>query len=277
MPPEWLKWSDSVAPILTDYMVRMKIAGYDENYRKRTLEQALRMYDKIVKEEEEGIKPVHRPRDFQKEERRKDKRKKKQNWATKGGCIAPIIVPSTPNSELLQMLREVAQSEAQPGLKFKIVEKGGKTVKRAAQKSNPTASGGCQGGDCLACKGGRGTGGSCRKSNVLYEIACQLCPDDRQAVYLGETARNLYTRGREHTRNFEKKESESFMIRHQQDRHHGAEASYKARVKYSFQDCLSRQIAEGVYIRRCENEVLNTKSEWHQPALWRVRSELSRE
>ena len=179
-PSARLKWSDSVAPILTDYMVRMKIAGYDENYRKRTLEQALRMYDKIVKEEEEGIKPVHRPRDFQKEERRKDKRKKKQNWATKGGCIAPIIVPSTPNSELLQMLREVAQSEAQPGLKFKIVEKGGKTVKRAAQKSNPTASGGCQGGDCLACKGGRGTGGSCRKSNVLYEIACQLCPDDRQ-------------------------------------------------------------------------------------------------
>ena len=123
----------------------------------------------------------------------------------------------------------------------------------------------------------RGTGGPCRKSNVVYEIACQLCPDDRQAVYLGETARNLYTRGREHNRNCDKKENESFMMKHQQDRHNGAGAEYKAKVRCSFRDCLSRQIAEGVHIRRCEKEVMNTKAEWHQPALWRVRSELSRE
>ena len=174
---------------------------------------------------------------------------------------------------LLTMLREVAESEAQPGLTFKIVEKGGRTVK----KSNPTASGGCQSGDCLACKGGRGAGGSCRKSNVLYEIACQLCPDDRQAVYLGETARNLYTRGREHARNYDRRGEESFMVKHQHDRHSGLLADFKARVKISFQDCLSRQVAEGVHIRRSENEVLNSKSEWHQPALWKVSSELSRE
>ena len=190
-----LDWSEFVAPALTDYMARMKVAGYDQHYRKKTLEQAIRMHDRMVKEEREGDRPVHRPRDWQAEERRKAKRKKKHSWATKGGCIAPIIIPSTPNSELLQMLREVAQTEAQPGLQFRIIEKGGRTVKRATQKSNPTATGGCAGGDCLACKGGRGTGGPCRKSNILYEIGCRQCPEDQQAVYLGETARNLYTRG----------------------------------------------------------------------------------
>ena len=104
-----------------------------------------------------------------------------------------------------------------------------------------------------------------------------MCPEDKQAVYLGETARNLYTRGREHRGNYEKKHGESFMAKHQQDRHFGAAADFKAKVRCCFKDCLSRQVAEGVHIRRCENELLNSKAEWHQPALWRVRSELSRE
>ena len=192
-------------------------------------------------------------------------------------CIAPIMIPPTPHSELLKMLQEVTEAEALPGLKFKVVEGGGKTVQRAIQKSNPTASGSCKGGDCAVCKGGTGSGGLCRKSNVVYEIACQLCPEDQQAVYLGETAQNVYTRGKEHQRNYAKREPESFMHKHQQAKHYGAEADFKAKVKYSFKDCLSRQVAEGVCIRRCEKEVLNTKAEWHQPALWRVRSELSRE
>ena len=67
------------------------------------------------------------------------------------------------------------------------------------------------------------------------------------------------------------------MKKHQEDSHDGVEAVFSARVKDSFKDCLSRQIAEGVHIRRCKDIILNSKSEWHQPALWQVRSELSRE
>ena len=51
------------------------------------------------------------------------------------------------------MLKEVAKSEAQPGLKFKVVESGGRTVKSSVQQSNPTTISGCQSGDCVACKG----------------------------------------------------------------------------------------------------------------------------
>jgi hypothetical protein len=66
---------------------------------------------------------------------------------------------------------------------------------------------------------------------------------------MGETARNLYTRSRGHQRNYAKKEPESFMYRHEQD-HFGAE--FKARDKFNFKDCLTRQISEGVAIRQCE-------------------------
>ena len=60
------------------------------------------------------------------------------------------------------------------------------------------------------------------------------------------------------------------------DFHPNQPVEFKAKVIGSFNDCLSRQVAEGVEIRRCEYEVLNTKTEWHQPALWRIRSEIER-
>ena len=143
---------------------------------------SLKTYDKIEKAAKDGEKPLNIPRKWQKVERDNAKRKKKYNWGTRGGCIAPIIIPPTPHSELIHMLQEVAKAESLPGQKFKVVERGGKTVKRAVQKSNPTASGRCQGGDCMACNGGTGSGGSCRKSIVVYEIDCQLCQTNKQSM-----------------------------------------------------------------------------------------------
>ena len=136
-----------------------------------------------------------------------------------------------------------------------------------------TATGGCPSGYFPACKEGRGKGGPCRKSNVLYEFTCQQCP----AVYIGETARNLYSRGREHNSNYQKRQQESFMQKHQLEAHNGMEADFSAKVLSSYKDSLSRQIAEGVHIRRCDKQILNSKAEWHQPALWKVRSELCKE
>ena len=41
-------------------------------------------------------------------------------------------------------------------------------------------------------------------------------------------------------------------------------------------DCLTRQVREAVLIRRSQVQVLNSKSEWHQPALFRVQQEIER-
>ena len=68
---------------------------------------------------------------------KKQKKIKKRNWSKKGDYVAPIIVPATTNSELAKMLREVAETETDKKLRFKIVEKGGKTVERCLIKPNP--------------------------------------------------------------------------------------------------------------------------------------------
>ena len=253
------------------------IAGYHENYRKVALERAMAIIDKMKQNEAEGVQPLHRPKDWNVAQRKKQKARKQRNWATKGGFIAPIIIPSTPNSELLNILKEVAKSEAEPGLKFRVVERGGVPVKRQVQNANPTGQMGCQSIDCPACHWGRGQGGNCRRSNVSYEFCCNLCPENDKHVYIGETARNLYSRGKEHVANLGSGNKESFMKKHQIEKHNGVEAEFSAKVTGSFRDCLTRQVSEGVQIRRSNCTVLNSKSEWHQPALWRVRTEITRD
>ena len=127
----------------------------------------------------------------------------------------------------------------------------------------------------MACKGARGEGGQCLRSNVQYQMDCQLCPEGA-ANYIGESNRNLYTRCREHMKKFESKKTkaESFIDKHQIKEHAGGQPNFKAKVTGVFKDTLSRQVSEGVAIRHGGLSVLNSKSEWHQPPLWRVISEI---
>ena len=66
------------------------------------------------------------------------------------------------------------------------------------------------------------------------------------------------------------------MVKHQTNVHQGEVAEYKAKVTASTRDCLSRQVREAVLIRRCQVPVLNGKTEWHQPALYRIQNEIER-
>ena len=192
-------------------------------------------------------------------------------------------MPATPNGELAKSLKVIAENEAEEGIKFRIVEYGGRTVNSQVQKSNPTATPGCDSSDCLACKDGRGKGGPCLKSNVEYELRCNQCPSTDQpadqCVYIGESSRNLYSRGKEHIEKYrsKKRSTDSFINKHQVEKHHGMQADFTAKVTGQFRDCLTRQISEGVSIRRSSRTILNSKSEWHQPSLWRVQNEIVRD
>ena len=269
-----LQWEEQVAPFVTDYMNRMRSAGYKERYRKTVLEHALSIYDNKVKDQEEGKRPMYRAKDYHKEQRKEAKERKKHQWAKKGGHIAPIFIPATPGGQLLKELRIIADREGKNGIRFNIVENGGGTLKRELQRSNPTAEPGCDKEDCPCCAEERGGGGQCHRANINYEVTCELCPRESHTKYIGETSRNLYTRmlehqGGEHTEG-------SFMRKHMEEKHVGMESNFKARATHSNKDCLTRQIREGVLIKHNKN-ALNTKSEWHLPALYRIQNEIVRD
>ncbi len=270
-----LNWERDTVPFLNDYMRRMMEAGYKESYRKAFLTNALSIYHKKIEDDEEGKRPLFRDKNWKKEERKREKERKKKNWATKKGHIAPIFVPATPGGELARKMRQIAEKEAKGGIHFNITEIGGRTMKSELQKSNPTATPGCEKTDCLACVDKRGEGGKCHKSNINYEIVCMDCPEDKRPVYIGETARNLYTRAAQHQSGRSKEES--FMKKHEEEVHGGQVASFKARVTHTNKDCLTRQVREGVLIRRCRGPIMNSKTEWFQPPLFKIQNEVVRE
>ena len=57
----------------------------------------------------------------------------------------------------------------------------------------------------------------------------------------------------------------------------GQERDFRVRDTHTNKDSLTRQIREGVMIRRSDRRVINTKSEWFQPPLFIVMSEMVRE
>jgi hypothetical protein len=271
-----LDWDTQVAPKISLYLSRMMEAGYPERYRKDTLLRCLRIYDKMVEEDTAGVRPLYRPKDYDVISRRREKQRKAKNWSTRGGYIAPIFVPPTPSGELANSLKIIAESEAEAGIRFRIIETGGRTIKSLLQKSNPTATVGCEERDCLPCKSGMGEGGDCRRCGVNYSIVCEMCPAEKKSVYHGETARNLYTRGMDHEANYRTKKEKSFMLKHQNKEHQGSAGSYTAKVTATASDCLTRQVREAVHLRRCDVPTMNGKTEWHQPALFRIQSEILR-
>ena len=193
---------------------------------------------KMVKDDREDVRPLYRPKDWDTVNRRNKKRNKRNNWSGKGGHIAPIFVPPTPNGELAKSLREITERETELGVKFLIVETDGIPVQYKVQKSNPTATRGCDDLDCLPCKSGKGDGGNCRSCGANYKVECGMCPAG-QSLYYGETSRNLYTRGKEHVDRYNGNNNKSFMLKHQQRYHQGVEGRFTAEVTATSKDCLT--------------------------------------
>ena len=102
--------------------------------------------------------------------------------------------PATPKSALQKIYREALSDS---GLRFRVVERAGRTVKNFLQRSNPFRMSTCGKEDCFVCS--TGEKGSCRAMGITYDIVCVPCSDmlsPGRYRYIWETARNAYTRGR---------------------------------------------------------------------------------
>ena len=94
--------------------------------------------------------------------------------------------------------------------------------------------------------------------------------------YLGESFRNMYSRGAEHERKRMKKDESSFMHRHDIETHPDDPPNWSFKVIKAFRDPLSRQVSEAIHIKNHEGILLNSKSEFFQPPLVKIRKEIVR-
>ena len=195
---------------------------------------------------------------------------------------AVLFTENTKNGELAERLRGALEKiEDILGYRIKGVERSGTPLKQMFPLTKVGGGQECGREDCRTCtQDSRGEKlPPCTKRSVLYENICVKCnPDvvedkkgskgwsptlDKPSIYVGETAKSLYERGKEHWYSYRTKAEDSHILKHHL-LHHGGEGEphfHLRPVKY-FRTALTRQIHEAVRIGRWgEDVVMNSKGE----------------
>ena len=125
----------------------------------------------------------------------------------------------------------------------------------------------------------------CKKRNILYENVCLECNTDddirkakviTKGVYIGESSRSLHERAKEHVSDRDNMKEDSHMLKHWLNDHQNLlePPKFKFRIIRSFQDPLTRQLAEAVRIERHGDGILNSKSEFNRCRIPRLKIDL---
>jgi hypothetical protein len=264
--------------LMEDLAETMRGSGYPEDYRAGVLSAALMGYSKQVAADTSGEKPLYRPREWQEAERRRRKVMSKAAWFRPADTV--LFVPATPNSELAAMARGVVQEEGRRlGIAVRVVETAGVSLRQQLVRTDLSAGDPCPQEDCQLCATDPGTGGlRHHRSGAVYTGTCRICPvdlgEDFTAQYTGESGYSAYTRLQEHSKAIQRMEEENAFAKHLSEHHpekEGEEGHFDFKVERTFTKPLPRQVTEAVQIHRSKADlVLNSRSEWEQPATERV-------
>ena len=235
-------------------------------------------------------RPLHRPDRYMKEARAASKATQKSTWYRAGGYSTVLFVPPTPGSSLANQIKTMEENTRQRrDWSFRVVELGGRSLKTQLQTPNPGKPASCGAGDCLPCLSNNL--GSCGKTNICYKISCTWClqgiqdpptpgsqVQDQQPqhqVYIGESSRSMRVRSSGHVRLFLKKDKSSPLWKHSTLFHRGSLdlGMFNMKMATSHRDPLSRQVTEGVLIKNCQETLMNSRAEYKQPRVNRIRVE----
>ena len=169
-----LEWEEK-ANMLSTFCERMRDSGYGEKFRLQIISSILVGWRKMVAAQEEGLRPINRPRSWNQGEREENKWRKKATWYKQGGYTTVMFCPFTPNSTLANRWREAeARGAVTRGWRYRVVELGGRSVRSQLCRfpwgvpcTDPTR--------CMVCStGGKGP---CTTPGCTYSVQCLTCRD----------------------------------------------------------------------------------------------------
>ena len=112
-----------------------------------------------------------------------------------------MFVEATPNDSLLKMFKQIEDKHRiSNSERIKFVSKSGSKLTNIVQKKDPFKSL-CEVLTNKPCVEGhdREDFTNCRKMNINYTAECKTCDfEGKRRIYIGETARNLHVRSKEH-------------------------------------------------------------------------------
>ena len=256
---------ETVSQHLSNFNKRMQLSGYNHRFRFEITKSVFKAYSNILKQQESGIRPLYRKRDYMIVERKKDKQAKKNSWYTRNNYESVIFVPATPNSKLSKSFR---QKINESGIKIRVVEKSGRKVKNLLQRNDPLSDQHCQERDCFVCS--TSNKGNCRTTGITYRISCTAV--NCQFRYNGQTSQNGYSRGGEHLDDYRLKKDKTVMWEHCQQQHTGIQQTFSMEVVDKCRnDPTKRQILEGIHIQNTNPlESMNMRNEWNSAQVPRI-------
>ena len=244
---DWLCW-------------KMFKSGYSREERDEFVCEGRARYSNLMAKVARGERPLYRSSAWMKEKRGMDKIRKQKGWH--GGADTVLFVQSTPK----EILRKEVQGQMDKlGMKVKVVEKGGRSIKSLLQRSDVEPNPRCKFTECVVCR--TEAKGQCCLENVGYLVWCKECElQGIRTVMHGETGRCARLRCGEHAKAYLAKKN-SNLWEHSRDVHKGMNVEFGYKVDKSFQDdVLARQLDEAIRIAGEEGNLLNDKYEWVRPA-----------
>ena len=188
------------AQLLSRFSLRMKQSGYNDRFRMNVLQSARTNWERRLAQDKSGERPLHREKNWRKEERRREKDKKKKTWhagktSREGRDVYdmfPIFCPATPKGALASSWRKIATEIAEQSkgqVKPRIVEQGGVPIRAIICKKSPAEADECGKTDCPVCISGKSKMKNCLKvtpGGAGYVIRCTTCKEQQiNAVYPG--------------------------------------------------------------------------------------------
>ena len=192
---------------------------------------------------------LYRGKNWNYTERVAEKCRKRGSWFKGDGSEAVFFVDATPGSQLASLCQKEFKKS---GLKIKVVERSGRSIKKTLVKSNPFKEKGCGRSSCKLCTLGMEV--DCRARGVHYKIWCNgsSCTN---VDYEGETSRSVEERFGGHMSILQSKNEltrqSSFLYEHIWEVHDGWIPPLKMEILGRYPgDPGLRQATEAVSIRR---------------------------
>ena len=261
------------ASILSEFSRSLMLSGYPESFRLEIIRAGVIGFERACDKADNGGTPLHRPRSYRREERRRAKLTIKGSWYRPFDCVG--FIPATPDSELAKAIQTVVDSNLKRlDMKGKIVETGGVSLLRQLVKTDLS---GCLVPGCYFCQCDQG-GASHTRSGGAYSAQCLECEKlGKSAWYDGETGDSVTERFYGDSGHLESVKNQylgNALAKHLDIYHKdrvGDITTFTFKSEKIFRKPLDRQCHEGVMItnRKCDIK-MNSKSEFHQPLCMRV-------
>ena len=182
-------------------------------------------------------------------------------WYEEGGKYESVLyVQATAEGELKRKAEEIVKKI---GLKVKVLERSGRSLKSLLQRSDPFSTRLCGREGCVLC--GCNSEIDCRERDCVYSIKCFDCEEEGVLQeYRGQSGRVIGERIDEQFKYWERKEKNNPLTKHSVKAHDGRKFEVDIGVKAKCYGKPSRRlITEAVMIEGLgDMETMNSKSEW---------------